>query len=515
MFSHAKEVKNSPMARPRKPNSTKSNVVPMKSEDAGNVAVAEPEPQPEPEAPETPFDPPAEPQAAAPVVPKRTLTFWQKVHSIPKADWGSRAFIYVYCLEPICDLRQGGEKKYLVRLQAPQEDENFLMADYGSGKYRLTLVNRKPAADKQDAVDTLDVEIYNPKFPPKIPQEVWMNDRRNDRWKALLPKEVPALPPTPLGAVSEAFQTFTDIRKSMRDEMAPPPPPAAPPPAPPVNTMSDTLNLVNTIMTMKADNPMSEIYRQEMQSLREEMKSEREENRRLQREMREAAEKRAAAPATGETFETIIDKFEKIAPKLQGLLGLGGEKVTDIVHGRRREWWQELAISAAPQIAPGLNAIMGAAANYFTMPRGSLGQPPPPSGQAALPPPHAPAGPPDPNEQLRQSVGAYLQINLPTVRKYFEGFVKGLPSENDPESKMDGEDFAIWVNQGNPQILKDARSLGSANLVDMFQRAPTIWVNIAPFEKQFRQFLDQVLSFAPDEVEEPEEGQPVDLTEEE
>ena len=125
--------------------------------------------------------------------------------------------------QPICDLRQGGETKYLVKYSQPLEDENPLMIDYGSGRYRLQLVHRKPAADKADAIDTAEIEIYNPKYPPKIPRSVWMNDPRNDRWAALLPKEEPPAPATGLGTLTEAFKTFSDIRRDVREEIAPPP----------------------------------------------------------------------------------------------------------------------------------------------------------------------------------------------------------------------------------------------------------------------------------------------------
>ena len=123
--------------------------------------------------------------------------------------------------------------------------------------------------------------------------------------------------------------------------------------------------------------------------------------------------------------------------------------------------------------------------------------------------------PDDPLLPLKQRVGGFLGANLSAVQSYFEGYVKGTPSDpDDPDAGiMNGEDFAIWVSQGNPDILKDARSLGSANIIAMFQQTPAIWNAIAPNEAKFRQFLYQVLAFAPEEEEEKEEGL-VDLTEE-
>ena len=500
------------MARARKPNNPKSNLVSMEPEPGGNVAVAE-----EPE-PETPFDdrPPA--SAAKPALPphetKTAIDFWARVRSIPKADWGSRAFIYVYCLEPICDLRQGGEKKYLVRLQEPVEDQNFLMADYGSGKYRLTLVHRKPAADKSDTMDNIDLEIYNPKYPPKIPRAVWMNDRRNDRWAALLPKEEPPQPPTPLGAVSDAFKTFTDIQKSIREEITPPPAPpmpAAPPPRDPVADFKGMLQVAKEMMPPPpppaTDNKVLDTV---VQLMMKQLDASQAETKELRQELRDAMKEQSNGGT--DNLETLFDKFEKIAPRVQSLLGLGGEKLTDVVHGRRRSWWEDALVQLIPAVAPGVNALAGAAANYFLMPRGGLGAPPSQqNGQAALP---APQAQPDPLQPLRQKVGNFLGANLSAVQRYFEGYVRGAASKIDPDSPMDGEDLAIWINEGNPEILRDARALGSANLIAMFQAAPAIWVNIQPHEAKFREFLDQVLSFTPDAPETADEGKPLDLTEE-
>ena len=89
-------------------------------------------------------------------------------------------------------------------------------------------------------------------------------------------------PRNPTWSITDAYQTFTAIRKDLREENQPACPTRAP--VAPSNSMSDTLQLVNTIMTMKADNPMGEMYKDEMRALRDEMKAERDENRKLRAE---------------------------------------------------------------------------------------------------------------------------------------------------------------------------------------------------------------------------------------
>lgn len=288
-----------------------------------------------------------------------------------------------------------------------------------------------------------------------------------------------------------------------------------PPPAPVTaaasqeTQMAGTLALVERIMSMKAENPMVDLYKLQLQATIDEMKEYRAETRRLQEQL--------AAKKDGDgNFESWIDKIEKIAPKVQGLLGLGGEKLTDVVHGRRRSVWEELALSAIPQLAPGLNAILGNAASYFLAPKtGGLGSPTP--GQAALPAPNGQPAAPDPLEPLRQKVGGFLGANIGPLQKRFEAFVKGEPRDPDDAQygNVDGSDFALWVHEehGN-QILQDARALGSANITAMFRNSP-YWPAIAAHETKFAQFLDQILAFQPDEEEKPkdEEEKPVDLTE--
>lgn len=92
------------MPKGRKPGKDSGNVMEIPSD---TPVAEEIEETPEPEA--------AKPEQTIPVIDpdkgrRKTLTLFDRVRNIPKADWGTRAFIYVYCLEPICDLKMGGEK---------------------------------------------------------------------------------------------------------------------------------------------------------------------------------------------------------------------------------------------------------------------------------------------------------------------------------------------------------------------------------------------------------------------
>ena len=475
------------MSRPTKPKKSGGNVVQMDPDTSAPVAVAQPEPQ-------TPFDPPKTPP------PSRKQTFWQRVAAIAKADWGTRAFIYVYCLEPICDLKRGGETKYLVKLQEPLEDENPLMIDYGSGKYRLTLVNRKPGIDKADTVDNLEIEIYNPKYPPKIPRDVWMNDQRNNRWLALMPKDVPPVPPTPLGTVTDAFDTFTKIQDSIQARTAPP-----------TNTPSSlgqTVEILTAVKSLMPQAPASTdntMLNTIVTLLTAQIQSSQNEAQELRKQVFELIRKEQAQPQ-GNTLEQMLEKADVLLPKIKGLLNMGGDKLAEVVHGRPRAWWQELLLDIGPplmqNIAPAIPMMVGA----FMRPNNQQNGQPAPQMQ-----PQLPAGPPTGVQALQIKVGQFLGSNLKPLQSFFEQFIAGKRTDpEDPESTVDGWDFADWVREFHgEEILKDARSLGSENIMQMFRQSP-YWPAIQPHEAKMREFVDQILRYeAP--AEEETDG-PIDLS---
>jgi hypothetical protein len=489
------------MAKAQKPRKSRSNVVPMAPESDGNVAVAEIEPS-------TPFDPPPaaiapvaappEPPAATPKTKK--LTFWERVAAVPKAEWGTRVFIYVYCLEPICNLKMGGESKYLVRLSEPIADEQALMVDYGSGKYRLQMVNRKPGVDKSDAIDGTEIEIYNPKYPPKIPQKVWMNDPRNERWAALLPKEEPPQPPTPLGAVSDAFKTFTEIQKDIREQMTPAPGPPTLPGPPPTDPVEAGLRIANLMMTLKADNPMNEFYRDEMKALREELAEERRETRRL------LSEKKTGPGEEKFGIKAAIAEVKDLLPGLKELLPQVGEAA----RATRSNW-----IDVFRDIAPPAIDYVGkiAVALIARMP-----QVPPPAVNGAQPHAALPAPQQQPGQQTQQqqpppNVPKFVQflsqpLAFDSFRRYFEGFKK--------DDGQTGADFAQWVfDGGGAEPLKDARALGSANIMALLKQSPA-WIMFQADEAKLSEFIDQTLAWTAPEPEpdddDDEDDDAVDLT---
>lgn len=447
---------------------------------------------------------------------KRALSFFERVRQVPKADWGTRSYIYVYCLEPICNLKMGGETKYLVKLKEPIFDEDSIMVDYGSGKYRLNLVGRKAGADANDQIDVCEIEIYNPQFPPKIPEAVWMNDPRNVRWKALLPKEVPPKPETPLGTMNDALNTLSNIRRSVVEEMKPQ---AAA--APPTDPVQSALAVAKDLLSMRADNPMVDVMRDEMKAMRDEMKAEREENRKLQAELRQGNK-----PATGDPIKTVVDTIEQLKPLIKEFMPQAVETVKDVVRGRRPGFGEMVVEQGLPILgqilAPWSNALAARFMAGPPAPTGSQFQPanpaPAPQTSPGLPPASGPlpanaaqpaAPPPNSFIKLMSNPLAFQAFS-----SHFKDFCKPEAEGGNPES---GKDFAFWVLKAEgEQPFMDARLMGVGNILQLFKQSPA-WTLLQAHEQNLVKFLDQALSYNPqeapaDEEEDDDDENGVDLT---
>lgn len=440
-----------------------------------------------------------------PAFKQRSPTFWNRVAAIPKADWGTRAFIYIYCLEPICNLKLGGETKYLVRLQRPLEDENEILVDYGSGKYRLQLVHRKPAADRSDAIDSIEIDIYNPNYPSKIPQSVWMNDPRNAKYAALIPKEVPKPEPTGLGTVTEAFKTFTEMRKEMTAEMKPPTDQGE---ANPFAMAKQILEIQNG-----ANNPMVALFTQQMQMFQKEAEQSRTREAELQRELREqlrAARDTGPGKSAMEMLKETIESVKELLPTIKGIVPDAAQAVQSVTRGPRREWWQELLIDAAPGTLEFLKPIaMAIAVKMNQAPAGPPGPAAPRSNTAApAAPSTAPAIAASPQEETAETrIIQFLRQPFAwnTLKAYFTDFVAGKP--NAP----DGAGYASWVAEGQPEVLTDARAVGTDRLLSILRTAPE-WPTMQPYEAKLREFIDGILTWLPEEDEPETDDAVTDLT---
>ena len=297
--------------------------------------------------------PPPPPQPQKPTRSK-SPSFYDNVRSIPELDWGKRAWIYVYCVEPVCNPKAFGENKYLFKSGVAILDEDEIMKDYGSGKYRLNLVYRKPAGDKSDEIDNYEFEIYNPKFPPKIPRTAWMNDPRNERWAALLPKEEPK--PDPNAAVApanlflESMKLGNEMRRSIKEEMAPPP---APPAADPLDQAAKLASLVKSLSPPPAPPTDDSLLKSIVTLQIEQMKADREEARELRNALFQQQNSGQKSDAKSQIKE-LIDGLKELAPVVKEIFPGAKDAVEAVRGGGRTNGWDIVG-----QLAPPLFDALG------------------------------------------------------------------------------------------------------------------------------------------------------------
>lgn len=481
------------MARSGKQPTKKGKLTQMPSAD-GTVALED-----VPKTANTPFDdvnrhdppgnhPTPPPVAAQPVAPTRTEakqpapspTFWDRVRRIPKEDWGTRVYMYLYCFEPICNEKISGEKKYLNRYDQPIYDEQAVMVDFGSGKYRLVLTWNKPTdADKGKPIEVYDFEIYNLKYPPKIPKAVWRNDTRNARWEALLPKEEPPH----AAATAAGFSQFTDVlratnemRREIREELAP-----AVPPSDRLDPFASSLSIAREILQIRSDNPMVDVLRDELKGLREEMREERAANRSLQEELRRAQAPAAAAAA--EKPKTLLEQATELADaagKLKTIFNGPDENI--IPRGKISPW--QVARDVIPEIAN--SKIMEAVAAKMM------------AGPTAMPPMNGNGAQPRQNSTIPPLARFIENVGTPAMLEYFN-------------AEGSGSDFADWLYSGFPTILPQLQGfthpalpglVGAPAIVQAYKNTPNVWPQLASREAQFIEFINEFCQWRPDADEE-------------
>jgi hypothetical protein len=163
-------------------SSRRKHPAPPKEAETPSTDAQEPElyKPPPPETAEA-AEPAAKRQAGRPLGAKTgaaasNRTLFQRMEEIPADDWGSRATVHLYRLEPFTDRLRSGNVIHIMRYSEPI-DEARVMADHGSGKYRAILNFRKQSGPKSDEVGRFEFEILNTMFPPNVPLGEWVDAR--------------------------------------------------------------------------------------------------------------------------------------------------------------------------------------------------------------------------------------------------------------------------------------------------------------------------------------------------
>ena len=419
---------------------------------------------------------PSSPGPSAPPHPKRdpdraAATFWGNMKKIQSADWGTRANIYLYRVEPITDRLRGGDKKYVMCYAEPISEDK-IMIDQGSGRYKAILTFKKPASETGDEVDSTYFDILNPKFPPKIPPGEWLDDPRNKKWawaKQYAEQPTIAAPvPSGMGDMVGALQVFNEIEKAASERAK-----TNQPPAPAVDPMVTAMGLTEKLLTIRADNPMVTMMNEQLTAMRAELSEQRKSNADLMLKLTE----RNNAPEPKTDTATMIKGF------IEGLKSLRADaaEILPGAGGRSRLGpWMEFFQPALPAVIDMLKPVAVALAR-------NTGQPNPAQpGQPQIQ---------QPPVQQPDDFGSFLDRITSSMIHFLKEYAE--PS---------GE-FAAWLHDGFPEApraIEFIKTHGGVPALIGYYRTTKYWATLAPMEAEFSKFLTEVIAWKP-EPEQPEE----------
>ncbi len=439
---------------------------------------------PEPEAaetPATPFDPPA-PEDRPKIKPSKSLTFFERVQSIPRSDWADRAKVKVYRLAPIINRLVSTDNKYITIYREPITEEKIKI-DHGSGKYRLYL-NYKPAGRTEQELDSTEIDILDPKYPPNVPPGEWIDDDKNKQWAWARQPGMPAAPPPPpppaptgLSELVNVLRVGSEMRKEVRDEMQPTAQaaPAAPAtPAPP-----DPFDTVAKIMGLRTNDPMIALLMQRMDAQDKAAEAARLREYELQKELRQQSQtvQTAAAP------KSLLDQVKELAGirnELKGLFGGGGDDgatLPPIRSGKFAAW--DFARELIPQVFN--SRILNALADKISAGPALQMNP----GQMPV------------NGNGADDTMTFVQhVVTPAMLLFFK-------------DEEDGGTFAEWLYGGHPGRVPELQAYGEQRIFELYKQASprADWAILsARGEPAFAQFVHEFCVWRPEPDEEENHG---------
>lgn len=431
--------------------------------------------------------------------------FFDRIKAVDPLDWGTRAFMYVYMDEPVCNPKTFGTTRYLFKSSKPITDLEMLKQDYGSFKGWMSLNQRKTGKDQTDEIDRYDFEIYDPKYPPKIPKSAWANDSRNRRWLDLLPPE----PPPASQAAStmlEAMKVYKDIRSELKDEVGAGEPAARPNEI--LETMraakelfapadgeqqgkpADPFDLAQKIMAMRSEDPMVKLLLQRMESMDKSAESARQREYELQKELRQMQQQQAQPAAQKSLLEQLVE-LGALKDKLKDVLGIAGEAVTTTARGKTSPW--DLARELVPQI---INSEFMAGIGQ-RIAAGALAANP---AGPAMSPQNAPAA-----STADSGEAAFQRWIRDTVNKQVIRYFLHM--------QMDGDDLADVLYATEPEWTKRLQQFehpqlpgmkGKEVILALYKLTTSVWPQIQASGRvaEFETFVDKFCNWVP-EGEEP------------
>jgi hypothetical protein len=421
----------------------------------------------------------------------RTMTFLDRIARIDRADWGTRAKLKLYRLEPMIDRLRGSPVKYITMYEEPVGEER-IKADHGSGRYQLRLYFKAPAGEEKE-MDVLEFDILDLAYPPKINRGEWVEDPRNAKY-AFIKKQWEAedkaaaeLAARPTG--SAVIRETVDTAKALKELFAPEAPAAS---APAGNSVLDTLAIIKGVREMNPPTPPATndtLLNTVVALMTKQLETQASELKELRAEMRKPA---AETGGLG-SVKSILGELKEFLPAIREVFPGAGEAIAGAVAPRSKmNGWQEFFQPILPTLGGALQPLVAVLAQRFVAPNGWGAQPAAPAGGAtqlngARPP--APAGPP--------TIIDFLEMVSPAMLNHFGEWLESGSSD------WNGAGFADWIDNGYGERWKgidwhgQAIAYGADAILLVYKtNVPDIWNRIlGPSEPKFREFLRDFLAW--------------------
>jgi hypothetical protein len=453
-------------------------------------------PPPKPKRKPGPGRPPA--AQAIQMREARSNAFFDAIGRVPTEDWGTRMILWLYRLEPYTDRRKSGDYIYLMQYLQPV-DENRVMMDFGSGRYRLMLTSRKPGADRGDELDKYEFEIINQMHPPKIAPGEWIDDPRNIKWAWARPAAVPVngqpQQPQQQSAVLETLQVLTHIEDRAAERAQANQPDKTDPIDAAVRILQLTKGGGDTVL---------------MQMFASQLEHAQKRAEKLEDELRG---RNNPAPVVA------VDPFAQLKQMADGVkslkdLGLfgGGESKENGSGGgvsrSRMGAWMEFFQPVLPEVAGILKAFATPLAGVMAQ---KMMQRPQATGQQQQVTPPNMAPPPQGIQQPTNSAPVVAAATAPPPNPDQQGLIDFIeritpPMLNHLSQGLSGEVFASFVADGWGTERVQQMQLAPPEAIIQFYKSTPYWAQLQDREKGFLQFLTEFAKWKPEEEDAPGDG---------
>ncbi len=411
----------------------------------------------------------------------KVLTFFERVGEIPKADWGTRASIKLYRLEPVINRLATSDNKYIGVYAEPVNEER-VKVDYGSGKYRLYLNYKLPAQAEGKELDSVEFDIMDMHYPPKIPLGEWIDTPKNKDWawaKPLL-TAAQAAPVVPAPSAAAPAPDFADTIRAMNEvqnsaverAMA-----GMPPPMNPIEMITAFQKLIPAPVP-QTENTMLQTVVALFQT---QLTAAQTQTAQLYTELRQMRTEQAQPKTSGlEIVKELVTQAKALLPDIKEFFPVSEVRA-------RGPWWTGLAEQAIAAAGPAVVPLVQQWASRQTPNGNSQQHEQPQLGQPAIAAPRP------------QQYGARIDLDAMLLSTL----------SSDPPG--DGEDMAYglctFFGQDGKIAYQSACALGEEGLLQLLQSRP-IWNQLGGLQQRMPQFIHEFITKPNSE----DQGNAVDTT---